>query len=310
MPQCVDCGTETPREEMYGPPDELRCRACIQRRFPTTNVPTAHRPTVILRWPPVTTFVVAAAVVITLLHWSHVAFVDNWLFADLHHVWDGQLWRLFTSVFPHLNVLHLAFDVWFIWQFGKPTEKWMGSLRFAGFFVATAVGTSAAEVLAGGSGAGLSGVAYALFGFLYALRRDEEFAAELMTPGVVQMLVFWFFLCIGLTYLHIMAIANVAHAAGAALGWLFGRAVLARWQVLATAVVSLLCVALALLTLYMPWNGDYDLRRGFASADRRDYAGAVKWFDLAAERLTGPNQALARNNAEWARQMLEEEKGQ
>ena len=67
MPRCVDCGTETPREEMYGPPDELRCRACVQRRFPTTNVPTAHRPTVFLRWPPVTTFAVAAAVVVTLL---------------------------------------------------------------------------------------------------------------------------------------------------------------------------------------------------------------------------------------------------
>ena len=103
-----------------------------------------------------------------------------------------------------------------------------------------------------------------------------------------------------------MAIANVAHAAGAVIGWLFGRAVLARWQVLATAVVSLLCVALALLTLYMPWNGDYDLRRGFAVCRPGDYAGAVKWFDLAAERFragTRPWLAITRS---WARQMQEE----
>jgi membrane associated rhomboid family serine protease len=293
---------------MFGPSDELRCRACVQRRFPTTNVPTRHRSTVFLRWPPVTTFVCVAAVVVTLLSWSHVGAVRQWLFASPDEVWGGQLWRLFTSVFPHLNVIHLAFDVWFTWYFGKATERWMGSLRFAGFFVATAVGPLAAEVLAGGTGAGLSGVGYALFGLLYALRRDEEFAAELMTPGVVQTLVFWFFLCIGLTYLDVVQIANVAHFAGAVIGWLFGRAVLSRRPILAVANVSLFCLALALLTLYMPWNGDYDLYRGFAAAERRDYAAALKWFDLAADRLAGPNQEVARNNAEWARQKLEEQK--
>jgi GlpG protein len=234
--------------------------------------------------------------------------VKRWLFADPDEIWDGQLWRLLTSVFPHLNLIHLAFDVWFTWYFGKPTERWMGSLRFAGFFVATAVGPLAAEVLAGNTGAGLSGVGYALFGFLFALRRDEEFAAELMTPRVVQTLVFWFFLCIGLTYLHIMAVANVAHGAGAVIGWLFGRAVLARRPALASAAVGLLCAALAAATLYMPWNGYYDLHRGFAAAERRDFAGAARWFGLAADRLTGPNQGVARNNEEWARQMQDEEK--
>jgi membrane associated rhomboid family serine protease len=310
MPRCVDCGTETPREEMFGPPDELRCRACVQRRFPTTNVPMPHRSTFFLRWPPVTTFVVAAAVILTLLYWSHVNLVERWLFADPEEIWDGQLWRLLTAAFLHLNLIHLGFDLWFTWYFGKATERWMGSLRFAAFFVATAVASSAGEVLAGRSGAGLSGVGYALFGFLYALRHDEEFAAELMTPRVVQMLVFWFFLCIGLTYMHIMEIANVAHGVGAVIGWLFGRAVLARRPALAAVNVSLFCVALALLTLYMPWNGDYDLHRGFAAAERRDYAGAAKWFGLAADRLTGPNQTVARNNVEWAKQMMERKKEQ
>src|SRR5579885_1658008 len=138
MPRCVDCGAETPREEMYGPPDELRCRACVQQRFPTTNVPTRHRSTVLRRWPPVTTAVVVAAVALTLLFWSHAPLVRRWLVADPDRVWDGQLWRLGTSALLHANVIHLAFDVWFIWLFGKATEQWMGSPRFVGFFVATA----------------------------------------------------------------------------------------------------------------------------------------------------------------------------
>ncbi len=295
MPRCVDCGTETPREEMYGPPDELRCRACVQRRFPTTNVPARHRSSTFLRWPPVTTSVVTAAIVVSLLSWSRVRQID-WLVADPERIWDGQLWRLFTSVFLHGNVIHLAFDVWFIWLFGKATEQWMGSLRFMGFFVATAIGPLAAEVLAGGAGIGLSGVGYGLFGFLYALRRDEEFAAQLMTPNVVMTLVVWFFLCIALTYLKIMPVANVAHGAGAVIGWLFGQAVLSRKPIIAASVVTLLCVVLALATLYMPWNGEYDFHRGVMCARNNDYAGALRWFELASEKLSGPDQETARQN--------------
>src|SRR5262249_16425632 len=153
--------------------EELRCRACVQRRFPTTNVPTRHRSTVFLRWPPVTTFVVAAAIVVTLLYWSHIGGGKEGVFATPGPLWGGQTWGLCTSAFRHLHPLHLVFNLLWMWRFGKATEQWMGSLRFAGFFVATAVGPLAAEVLAGGTGAGLSGVLYALFGFLYALRKDE-----------------------------------------------------------------------------------------------------------------------------------------
>jgi membrane associated rhomboid family serine protease len=304
MPRCVDCGTETPREEMYGPPDELRCRACVQRRFPTTNVPTRHRSTTFLRWPPVTSSAVAVSIIVTLLFWSQLPQI-RWLIADPEPIWEGELWRLFTSVFVHSNVIHLAFDVWFIWLFGKATEQWMGSLRFAGFFIATAIGPLAAEVLADGSGIGLSGVGYALFGFLYALRRDEEFAAQLMTPNVVTTLVGWFFLCIILTYLKIMPVANVAHGAGAAIGWLFGQAVLSRRPVMGVTVIGVLCVGLALATLYMPWNGRYDFHRGEVCLDQKDYAGAVRWFELAATRLSGPNQDAARHNAGVAKYRME-----
>ncbi len=294
MPRCVDCGAETPREEMYGPPDELRCRACVQQRFPTTNVPTRHRSTVLRRWPPVTTAVVVAAVALTLLFWSHAPLVRRWLVADPDRVWDGQLWRLGTSALLHANVIHLAFDVWFIWLFGKATEQWMGSPRFVGFFVATAVGPLAAELLAGGTGVGLSGVGYALFGFLYALRREEEFAAELMTPSVVSTLVFWFFLCIVLTYTHIMPVANVAHGAGAVIGWLFGRAVLARHRLIAATIVSLLCAALAAATLYMPWNWEYDWHRADKYVAAGDYARALDWYERA-DRLHPGNEQLENN---------------
>jgi hypothetical protein len=106
-----------------------------------------------------------------------------------------------------------------------------------------------------------------------------------------------------------MNVANMAHGAGAVIGWLFGRAVLSQRPIAAIANVCLLCLALALLTLYMPWDGYYDFHRGIAAIRRHDYAAALKWFDRAADRLTGQNQAMARDNADQARQLLEDQKG-
>jgi membrane associated rhomboid family serine protease len=288
----VDCGTETPRDEMYGPPDELRCRACVQRRFPTTNAPVVRRSTVFLRWPPVTTSVVALAVVVTLLAWGHVPLVTDWLFADPAPIWEGQLWRLVTSVFPHLHILHLVFNLLWMWQLGKATERWMGALRFGGFFVAAAAGPLAAQVLVGGTGAGLSGVVYALFGYLYALRDDEDFAAELMGPGVVRTFVAWFFICMLLTYMNWLPVANTAHGAGAVIGWLYGRATLARWRLPALAVVSLLCVGLSMLSLYMPWDRHYCWFRVRQSLAQGNLAAAESWL----ERAQGPETLLERWN--------------
>jgi membrane associated rhomboid family serine protease len=306
MPQCVDCGQETPREEMFGPPDELRCRACVERRFPTTNVPTRHRSSFFLRWPPVTMFVIITAVGVTLLYYSNVEEVE-WLMADDVPIWRGQLWRLLTTVFPHARVslLHILFNAMWIWYLGKGVENWMGALRYAGFFIASAVGSSAAEFLVMGQGGiGLSGVVYALFGLLYVLRREEEFAAELMPPRTIQLFVIWFFICIGLTYAHILNVGNVAHGSGAVIGWLFGQAILAHRRVLAIAATGLFCVALCLTTLYMPWNGRYDWYRGDVCYSKQDYASAVIWYRRAAERLTDEDRETVLGNVRAAENEL------
>ncbi len=298
MPRCVDCGTETPREKMFGASDELRCARCVRRRFPA-NEP---RPVSAFRAaykPPVTIAVIVLAIVVTVLSWSHVE-ETRLLFADPEPIWDGQLWRLFTSVFPHGGILHLVFNLLWIWRFGRALDRWLGSWRFALLLLPLAAGPIAAEVLLGNSAAGLSGIVYGLFGFLFALRHDEEFAAEQVPPAVIQTMVVWFFLCIGLTYLGWLPVANAAHGVGAVLGWLFGRAYLSRLRWVATSGVVLLTLALIAATQYMPWNERYDWHRGVRCAQRGDYAGAVYWFGLAAERSSGEQRDAALNIVKWA----------
>jgi membrane associated rhomboid family serine protease len=195
------------------------------------------------------------------------------------------VWRLLTTVFPHVNILHLVFNLYWLWRFGQIVEAW--SWRFAGFFVVVAVGPLAADFLVSRGGIGLSGVGYALFGLLYALRRDKGFAAEQMQPSVVNLFVGWFFLCILLTYSQMMPVANVAHGAGAAFGWLIGRGILLRQKRTSLSAIGALAGALVLATQYMPWNGDYAWYRGAESAQKGNFRTALYWYRKALEAHPG-----------------------
>jgi membrane associated rhomboid family serine protease len=285
MPQCVDCGAETPRDEMYGAPDELRCRACAHKSYQPF---TAPRHPVSKLLPPVVTYAaIAGAVVCFLL--SQSPQTRPWIYKHIvvgpMAVWDGQPWRLVTSVFPHANLIHLLFNLYWLWRFGRDIEEWMGPLRYAGFFVLLAAGSSAAQLQVSIGGIGFSGVVYGMFGLLYALRRNKDFAALHMQPQVVQLFVAWFFLCIVLTHLNVMRIGNMAHGSGAVLGWLIGQAILSRWRAWLVPLVGLGIVLFSLTPVYMPWNGYYALDRGNRCLQRQDPEGALYWYRWAERTL-------------------------
>jgi len=48
---------------------------------------------------------------------------------DSAEIRRGQIWRLATSAFPHINFLHLAFNVYWLWVFGTAVERAFGHLR-------------------------------------------------------------------------------------------------------------------------------------------------------------------------------------
>src|SRR5690606_268473 len=41
----------------------------------------------------------------------------------------GQPWRLVTSALLHVDFVHLAFDVYWVWRFGSAIERRFGHLR-------------------------------------------------------------------------------------------------------------------------------------------------------------------------------------
>jgi membrane associated rhomboid family serine protease len=163
--------------------------------------------------------------------------------------WSGEPWRLVTSCFLHVDPIHLIFNLYWIWQFGCQIEAVFGSLATVGMFLLLGAGSSAAQDAFSGSGVGLSGVGYGLFGFLWVLsRRDLRFQGT-VDRGTVQIFVGWFFLCIILTITGTWHVGNVAHGAGALLGLLLGCAVAPRSgqervQFIALLVASVLLIGI------------------------------------------------------------------
>jgi membrane associated rhomboid family serine protease len=221
------------------------------------------------------------AIVATFAYAKPGPFVDL-LITRADKVWDGELWRMLTCVFPHVHLLHLVFNLYWMWKFGSILEDWLGPVQYAVLCLLLAAGPAAAEFLATAvGGVGLSGVVYGFFGVLFALRHDKDFAAAEMQPRIVQFFIGWFFVCIALTYTKIMPVGNVAHGAGAVLGWLVGQAILTRWRVWLLAGLSALVLALCATTLYMPWNASYSIYRGQKYVEQRDYARALYWYEMA-----------------------------
>jgi GlpG protein len=246
---------------MFGAPPDLRCEACadaLRARYDTRLA--AGRPRA---RPPVVTSLVAAAAVLLFVGAHLLRGNKEWvwfLVVDEDAIREGELWRFVTSAFLHigplfragltLGIVHVGFNVWWLMDLGRGIEGRWGHLAMAGLVLGGAAVASLAEWIAGGSGVGLSGVVYAVAGFLFALRRVDAVAATLMHPRTANMLIAWFLFCIVLTTSGTLGIANWAHGAGAVWGWVAGLATRVSWR---RTAIPALALATAAAVAAAPW---------------------------------------------------------
>ena len=90
------------------------------------------------------------------------------LWLDKQGLANGDWWRLVSPVLVHGSLLHLAFNMYFLYLVGPLVEQIYGSARFALLYVLTAATASLASYLLGGPGpsVGASGALFGLCGVL------------------------------------------------------------------------------------------------------------------------------------------------
>ena len=148
--------------------------------------------------------------------------------AVLHHYYDlslpeirhGQIWRLVSSIFVHYGIMHLLFNLMWLRDLGGFIQRRLGAGYLAALVALGAIVSNYLQLWWSGPGAGgLSGVNYALFGFMWVRGKIDRSGAWEMNPQVVQIMMIWFFLCFTPI---IPMVANAAHASGLLFGMAAG----------------------------------------------------------------------------------------
>lgn len=192
---------------------------------------------------PLTTYALVALCVLVALYTRFGEHFDalrpllitNFLHAGLPEVAAGQVWRLLTPVLIHFGILHVMLNMLWLWQLGGAIEFSRGPLVLVVLVVVTGVVSNLAEFHATGPlFGGMSGVIFALLGYLWMQGRFNPAFSVRLNPSLVTMVMVWFVVCwSGLLELAGIHIANYAHTAGLACGALIGLvAAKTRWKII------------------------------------------------------------------------------
>jgi membrane associated rhomboid family serine protease len=88
----------------------------------------------------------------------------------------GEWYRLFSSMFLHFGLLHIAFNMWALWVIGGPLEALLGRVRFIALYVLSGLGGSVLSFSTGPllvKAAGASGAIFGLFAAMYVVNRQR-----------------------------------------------------------------------------------------------------------------------------------------
>jgi len=207
-----------------------------------------------LKSTPVTFGIILVCVVVSLItnfgdRWDPRATVSNWTFtfADFEHAirsdadnaplppdrWgaivQGEVWRLVTPSVLHYGPIHLLFNMYFLWMFGRQIEQQLGSWYFLGLVCfLSPLGNIVTVYGDGPRAAGFSGVGYGIFGFLWMRAAYDRQRPWVISQQTIALLIGWFFLGIAMDFIEPLQqfmgfrMANWGHGSGLLLGMLAG----------------------------------------------------------------------------------------
>ena len=135
-----------------------------------------------------------------------------WSWRGFENIAHGQVWRLITPIFIHLGFLHILFNMWWLRDLGSLIEAKKGILKLGVLVLGSGVAANVAQCLwAGPFFGGMSGVVYALFGYLWVKGKVTPSEGLAVGHSTIVLMIAWLFFCMtGL----LGPIANTAHVVG------------------------------------------------------------------------------------------------
>jgi rhomboid protease GluP len=230
----------------------------------------------------------------------------------------GEWWRLLTSCFIHFGLVHLALNMYALYQTGSTTERLFGRGRFLALYLFAGLTGSLASMVWNPTinGAGASGAIFGVFGGLIAFTLDarNRVPRAVMTEHRNSTLLFaGYSLFYGAVHPNI---DNAAHLGGLGggflMGWLLARPIdlearrrasgarLALSAGVGAAVLAMLFyfaahprASLVERVTYAQYLDSFQAREAAAIAASNE---ALK---LTNANPTGASQGLAKASAQW-----------
>jgi rhomboid protease GluP len=137
---------------------------------------------------------------------------------------NGQWWRLLTCVFIHGGLLHIAFNMWCLWDLGRLAESIYGHWTFAAVYLISGLSASIGslvrhpDILSVGASGAIFGIAGALIASFYL---GEFSLPRAAMSGMLRSVVVF----VGYNLFFGAVIArtdNAAHIGGLLMGLLLG----------------------------------------------------------------------------------------
>jgi rhomboid protease GluP len=179
------------------------------------------------RRTPVTTFLLLAIVAMFVVETVRGGSTDTRVLLTLGAnypplIQQGQYWRLVTSMFLHIGMLHLVINGWALYQLGSLFEILLGSSRLLLiYFVSGIAGSIASTLFTRSLSAGASGAIFGVMGAIiaYLMKRRENLTPQ--AKSLLMQLLLWAGINVFLGFSS-RGIDNAAHLGGCAAGFAIG----------------------------------------------------------------------------------------
>jgi rhomboid protease GluP len=242
MPSCAACGTDLGEGAVARPDGLFLCDACNARVHPPDEPAAIRRASDTTRpsRPPIpwaTYWIVFANVMV---FFAMMIFIGTDAFSPTSEallgfgadygprtVLKGEYWRIITCMFVHAGLIHIAMNMYVLFDVGPVAEVLYGRRRFMCMYMLAGVGGSLASlwwspaiVSVGASGA-IFGVVGALLAF--SQRHKDRFSPEMLKRHTKSIMMFIVY-NVGFG-LMVPGIDVAAHAGGFIAGFLAGAVV-------------------------------------------------------------------------------------
>jgi membrane associated rhomboid family serine protease len=159
----------------------------------------------------------------------------------------GEWWRILTSAFLHVNLLHILFNMWALYLFGPLLEQLYGRVEYLAIYLLCAAGGSVLTILAAPEqqAVGASGAIFGLLGLAFAVSRRRHLALPRQTRMVLGQIGSLLFINLAITF-FLPGISVTGHlgglAVGLVLGWLLPPSpaftLAGQWQIAGGAAIA------------------------------------------------------------------------